>query len=272
MNTCILTVIKNEHLYLDYWLSYHLAQGIGHIYVIEDIGSDSHKEISDRYPSTVTLWKAEDVLSQQAVERREKIISAGYSLQNTIFIQALFKLQKETDYDWCFCLDSDEFITFQDGYDISVVEEFGGYDAFILQWQNFNANGHIYTPDYSITPITEVYTEKCDDLKSDMVSIFHRCKSCRNLRTWKKSLYRSVHMPDKENSKWCKTDFTQDENPCYDKVYIRHYITKSLEEYIYKLTKRGMFHPKHRKIEDFFETYNPSMKGLEHMTKQFLKN
>lgn len=271
MSTCILSVIKNERLYLDFWLSYHLHQGIGHIYLIEDIDSDSHKDITDRYPNDVTLLSADEVVTEQMMDSIPIMKAKGYSPQNTFFIGGLRRLQSEGKYDWCFTIDSDEFITFQSGYDISVVDEFKDYDAFILQWKNYNANGLIYTPDYTATPITEVYTEVCDDLPSDMVNIFHRCKSCRNLRTFSRNTYLTVHRPNTSVVKWCKTDFTTDNKiPSYDKVYIRHYITKSLEEYINKINKRGMFHPKHRKIEDFFTVYNPSMKGLEHMTNQFL--
>jgi hypothetical protein len=40
----------------------------------------------------------------------------------------------------------------------------------------------------------------------------------------------------------------------YDKMYLKHYITKSFEEYIWKVYVRGM-HTKgaHRKMDDFFE-------------------
>ena len=49
MKNCILTVIKNEHEYLDEWIQYHLNLGIDYIFIFEDIDSDSHKKITDKY-------------------------------------------------------------------------------------------------------------------------------------------------------------------------------------------------------------------------------
>ena len=35
MSSCIFTVIKNEHEYLDEWIKYHLDLGIDHIFIFE---------------------------------------------------------------------------------------------------------------------------------------------------------------------------------------------------------------------------------------------
>jgi len=41
-------------------------------------------------------------------------------------------------------------------------------------------------------------------------------------------------------------------------MYLRHYITKSFEEYLWKLYNRGMFSKNHRNLDDFF-SINPDM-------------
>ena len=43
-------------------------------------------------------------------------------------------------------------------------------------------------------------------------------------------------------------------------MYIRHYITKSFDEYLWKLNTRGMFYKHHRDINEFF-VYNPEMQN-----------
>ena len=64
-------------------------------------------------------------------------------------------------------------------------------------------------------------------------------------------------------SKWCLSDKEKSfYNVTYKSIYLRHYVCKSYEEYIYKLYMRGMCHPGHRKIDDFF-IYNPKMKNKE---------
>lgn len=49
IRTAIVTMVKNEHLYLKEWIDYHLNLGIDAIYIVEDCGSVSHKLITDEY-------------------------------------------------------------------------------------------------------------------------------------------------------------------------------------------------------------------------------
>lgn len=72
--SCIFTVIKNEHEYLDEWIKYHLDLGIDHIFIFEDIDSDSHKEICDKYEK-VTLNSIDIVLSRYELTKIKNIKS-----------------------------------------------------------------------------------------------------------------------------------------------------------------------------------------------------
>ena len=45
----VISLIKNEHLYLDEWLTHYINLGVDKIFIIEDINSNSHKEICDKY-------------------------------------------------------------------------------------------------------------------------------------------------------------------------------------------------------------------------------
>jgi hypothetical protein len=67
--SCIFTVIKNEHQYLDEWIKYHLDLGVDHIFILEDIDSNSHKEITDKYDGKITL-NSVDILS---IEKKKQI-------------------------------------------------------------------------------------------------------------------------------------------------------------------------------------------------------
>ena len=53
MTSCIFTVIKNEQEYLDEWIKYHLDLGVDHIFIFEDIDSESHKDITAKYDQNV---------------------------------------------------------------------------------------------------------------------------------------------------------------------------------------------------------------------------
>ena len=64
VRACILTVVKNEQEYLDEWIKYHLDLGVSHIFIFEDFGSDSHKEICDKYGDKVSLNGVETILDE----------------------------------------------------------------------------------------------------------------------------------------------------------------------------------------------------------------
>lgn len=261
MKTCILTVIKNENEYLDNWIKYHLKLGIDHIFIGEDFDSQSHKNITNNYSSEkVTLLQVIDFYDTN--EKREKLLyekSHSFVLQNSYFRNGIQYIKNNYSYNWCFIIDIDEYITIKDNHKSinDVMVEFQNYDAVILQWENYGANGLVYKPDYKEKSIIETYTQKTGFPKLDDRKWFEKVKTVYNINTYNNTCA-SNRLPTL-NCNWCKTDFTKDRNKLvYDKVYIRHYFTKSWEEYVWKLYIRGMFHPKHRSYDSFFET-NPDL-------------
>jgi len=50
MSKVIVSMLKNEHLYLEEWVQYHFNLGIDYIFLFEDLDSKTHKEITDKYP------------------------------------------------------------------------------------------------------------------------------------------------------------------------------------------------------------------------------
>jgi hypothetical protein len=73
MNNCILTIIKNEHLYLDEWIQYHLNIGVDHIFIFEDIDSNSHHEIVQPYSNQITLFSISTILTEAELEKATAI-------------------------------------------------------------------------------------------------------------------------------------------------------------------------------------------------------
>ena len=251
MNSCILTVIKNEHQYLDEWIKYHLDLGINHIFIFEDIDSDSHKEICDKYGDRVSLKSVNTILNEEDRKKvRELKLTKYRNPQCIYFLNGLIWIKNNYQYDWCFVIDNDEFITFEK--ESSKLEDvltlYKYYDAIDLQWKCFGANGHIKKPNYSGKGLIGTYTKKSDsygnlDLKWEM-------KTCYNMRTFKPSYFLDTHRHSDECN-WCKTDFTKSNKIVYETIYLRHYITKSWEEYIEK-RKRGFFMGFARTVDMFF--------------------
>lgn len=272
MKTCINTVIKDElDEYLKAWLDHHTKM-VDHIFVFEDIGSHSHKHITDKY-NNVTLASALDIYDTE--KDKEKALKRKGSVKQLFYLMyGVLKIQALNIYDWCFTLDIDEFITLEEPYKaiLDVLSEFQDYDAILLQWMNFGANGRIYKPNYNGRDYREFYTKVANDSKFD-AAVCTNTKVCWNLRKVTKWNLCGTHCGV---GKWVKTNFKKNRRiASYEKMYLSHYITRSWEEYLWKLYKRGMHcGENHRKIKDFFEInddmlpmYDECMKFKENYIK-----
>ena len=252
MKTCIHTVIKNEpDEYLIPWLNHH-SKMVDHIYIFEDIGSHSHKHITDKYPN-VTLLSVLDMYDNQA--GKDRLIENdknGKMNQRYFILDGVTYIQKLNLYDWCLTADVDEFLTLQEPYTsvTQVLEEFNNKDAVILQWQNLSGD-YIAKPNYNGKDYREFYTKivgfSIADAKFKMDS-----KICWNLRRIARWNLTGLHCCA---GNWVKTNGEKDRrSTVYDKMYLKHYITKSFEEYLWKIAVRGCMTKKaHRGFSDYFE-------------------
>ena len=247
MNICIFTVIKDEQNYLDDFLKYHTDIGID-IYVFEDLFSESHEEICKKYKD-VHLHSIKELYSKfetpRLIERRTNHVPSQTEFINR-GLKFIYSLKK---YDWCWLIDIDEYITFTEPLE-QILDKYKEYDAVSVYWQNYGCSGHLYKPVYD-KPIYEIYTEKCGyELHRDRI-YSNITKFCVNMNKWNIRMWYKIH-----NAKvnWIKVDNTFDHaKEVFEPLYLRHYITKSFEEYCHKLFVRGMHHPTHRTIESFFE-------------------
>ena len=273
--SCIFTVIKNEHEYLDEWIKYHLDLGINHIFIFEDIDSDSHKEICVKYGDKVTLDSVLSILNEDDKKKVIELKTTKKSNPQYIYIQkGLSHIQKQyrEQYDWCFVIDNDEFITLEnnDNKLKDILSLYNAYDAFIMQWKCYGANGLINKPNYSDKGVVETYTKEIQG-HIPTATPQSLSKSCYNLNTYQENYFLYTHQPSKECN-FCRTNFERERNkPVYDKIYIRHYITKSWEEYVWKRRRRGFLFGKIRDYRFFFEV-NPDMKNRKEELINELKN
>lgn len=251
MKTAVFTVVKNEHKFLDEWIKYHISLGIDEIRVYSDRYSKSHEDICKKYnvfhDTTLNLY-ADD-------SRDRRIIHGGFQLQ--YMRAALDNLKSEDSIDWAAYIDSDEFITLQNEYDTvsDVLSNFNDYNVVVLQWQNYNASGHILSP---FGNVIDNYTTPCDLFTGPKMSSIASSKLFFNVRKWDASKVKgNMHIP-RAGCKWCKTDFSKNLNKStYDNIYIRHYITKSFEDYAYRLFDRGQFF--NSKCLKHFFLFNPDI-------------
>ena len=247
MNVCIFTVVKDEQEYLNDFLAYHTALGID-IFVFDDVFSKSHKSITDNY-TNVYLHSAkelynEEEMSQLIEDRKNKVPP-----QTEFINRGLKYIHSLNKYDWCWLIDVDEYITSSEPFG-DVLSRFSDRDAVLVYWKNFGCSGHIYKPKYD-KQIWEIYTEPCGyELYSDF-KYFKITKFCVNMRRWKPTQKWFIHCAQVN---YVKADGTYKRAEIvYEPLYLRHYITKSVEEYCHKVYVRGMFHNGHRCMKSLYE-------------------
>lgn len=274
MKTCIHTVILNElDEYLKAWLDHH-SKMVDQIFIFEDIDSHSHKHITDQYPN-VTLWSVFDIYNSTKNDWLREHREKGGINQRYYIMDGVQYIQKMNEYDWCFTLDIDEFITLQEPYKAisDVLSVFQDKDAVILQWMNYGASGRISKPNYDGRDYREFYTERADFSNAD-----ERFKmdskivwNLRKITTWNLC---GLHCCA---GNWVKTNGEKNRrSTVYDKMFLKHYVTRSWEEYLWKIYVRGMHcFNDHRKDKDFFEInkdmlpiYDECMKFKEEYLKR----
>ena len=85
--TAMCAIIKNEHRYIKEWVEYYLNLGVNEIYLYEDYGSDSHKELLKDYPQ-VTIYSFTEILPYN-------FNIQGMIMQNLLYKAFLKRCQKE---------------------------------------------------------------------------------------------------------------------------------------------------------------------------------
>ena len=129
MKTCIITIVKDEQLYLEEWIAYHLKLGIDKLFIYEDINSSSHLSITSKYKNVelrhvLDLFKIEQERSDEIIRRLNL-----QKFQNDYFNLAYKEVKPY--FDWCFIMDVDEYITIDDDLH-NVLMKYNDYDAFLL--------------------------------------------------------------------------------------------------------------------------------------------
>lgn len=243
MKFAILSIIKDENEYLGEWINYHQnLLGDVEFYLFEDVGSTPHGTVCSAY-SNVHLFS---VLCLYEASRHGDIISFRKDkkqfLQGAFLRRAFKRLLGNPNFkaDWLFIIDADEFLEANSSLPMAL-EKYSHQKTLYIPWHNFNANGHIDKP---IGCVIENFTERCGYLPFDERNKCY-CKIGYNVKLCDGETMKSNHIAPIGT-------------PTADDIWLNHYITKSWEEYAWKILKRGMCHNSHRKLEDFF-VYNPSM-------------
>lgn len=246
MKVAICTIIKNEHQFLKEWIDYHLSIGFDHIYLYEDTGSLSHKDITDLYEE-VSLFQYNEEIAKH--EKR-----GGSKHQYALFE---YFLETHTDVcDWLAFIDIDEFISIDGNLNIKdFLTEYEEYNGVYLYWKYYGASGHIYHPEGKVQ---DNYTSETDYEKDNG----WRFKSIVNMKKHPKMLSNHKVKGGVNTFKLSTSRIRT-----FHKAHIKHYFTKSWEDWIIRIIQRGDLFPGHRKLMDFFNVNPDIIKDKDNLLK-----
>ena len=243
VKTAIATVVKNETEYIEDFIKYHLNIGIDEIFIYEDYGSVSHKEITDKY-NNVYLSSVLDLFDTE--EEKQEVIQMRIDKipPQTLYINQMLKYLHPTHNEgwWVFLTDIDEFITCTEKFP-DIMDKYKEHQAVLLYWQNYGCSGHIYKPDDKRPPY-EIYTERCGYEQYSDMKMYKITKFIVNMNKYKPTMKFWIHCA---NVDFVKADMTYKRTEIvFEPLYLRHFILRSVEEYAWKVWVRSCMHPGHR--------------------------
>lgn len=257
--TATCTIIKDEQQYLDEWIRHNLDLGFDEIWLYEDYGSISHKEITDKYPQVVL----------QSISEIEDVIGSFKAWQKQLQTWKYFTSNDElrSKFDYVAFIDIDEFIMFDEGYDLqTLLNEYNEHPAILLYWKYYGANGNVMNPK---TDVVTTYTKQSHYLRAEFR---YELKSLVNMKYDGDIEWLTNH---EVKDGVCTNDKIGHLTPSYEKAWINHYYTRSWEEWCDRFIKRGDINPGCRKFNEFFRFNKDMIKDsgkLMQLRDQFFKN
>ena len=228
MKTALVCIAKDEDLYIDEWINYHLKLGFTHIYIYQNDWRYKLDFISDN----VTFLKFDGYLQQNAAYNH--FINKNY-----------------WNYDWAVFFDVDEFLVLKQHKTVSeFLNQYCEFEAVGINWAIFGNNG-LETTNGDFSVIKRFTKRK----KNPYLAI----KSIVRLSIPRDKLP-NFSNPHYINSEWVDTKFQKNSGPSSkeptdDIAQINHYYCKTPQEFISKC-KRGRAASRNLLTMDDYEVFN----------------
>lgn len=236
MKIALCVVVRYENLYLKEWIEYHKKLGFDNIIIYDNnhINEDTIDDVISDYV------KSEYVILENKFFNKKKFY------QPEIYNHCVDKYKYQ--FDWIAILDLDEFLCLENYSNIhdfiNSNNNFKKCDTIVVQWLLYKDNGYLEVNSHNVL-------QNFDDINNCVLNHplnnFKSFINCNNII--KKDVYlyfADAHKINDDNLILCNTqgDYIYGINgyeiPCYKNLYIKHFITKSLSEYIDIKLKRGL--------------------------------
>ena len=255
MNCIVCAIAKMENAYIYEWASYHVQLGFRYIHIYDN--------------NDVNGERVEDVFRGTPIEKQ--IIIHDVRGKKYIQKRVYQECYDTEDFEWCAFIDVDEFITLPDSQDINAyLETMKGWDAVHLNWMCYGDNGMINKDARSVT---ERFSKPWG---KDVRYTYYNHRENEHIKSiirkgltidWVSGEDSNPHTP-KGLQEICNAIGLQVKNEPFAPVfhegaYIRHYITKTIEEYAVKVERQcADCDAQYYSYFKFFRVNTPSMRKL----------
>lgn len=264
MNTsrvALCAIARMENTYIKDWLDYHLQLGFDHVFLYDNYHTGESRicEVVDTetspYQGRVTIVEVPDRPTYQMIAYNECYAKAS------------------TDFDWLCFFDIDEYLTFDSRADgPKSIQDFvrrfdAETDAILINWQIFDDNGYVESDGRSVqerfrSPLPIWFST--NNLWGKQPENLH-VKSI--LRTNRGLLFHGPHVADGVGRACnalgeCVSNTPLQPKVCWDVCYLRHFIKKTITEYLAVKIHRGggagmVYH-----LEGFFTSNRPTIRKM----------
>lgn len=246
----IAAIAKYENPYIEEWIQYHLDIGFDKIYIFDDN--------PEGYPDIRDLPVVREHLC-----RRVFLVKSTKKEQymHLPFYNTFYNTHK---FSWCFFIDIDEFIDlngFKSIKDFVFQDRFLQAEAILLPWKFYGDNGNIHYEKLPVLDrfkepsVTGAWVKKAEDcgfieckcgVRSGLPLIF----GCPHHPMFTDSMLHTVQTNTGEYFPVSRPFVYTD----YSAPFVRHYFTKSAEEFIEKIGRGYADCYRSRPLDEYFYT------------------
>lgn len=273
MKVALCCIGRMENMYSQEYVEYYRNLGVDKIFVYDNNhdGDEHFEEVLQPY--------IDDGLVD-IVDFRNKTVCQLEAYQDCYD-------KHGNEYDWIAFFDFDEYLTFKDEKisikDYLSYEQFNEYDMIHINWMIYDDNDLVY---YENKPLIERF--KRPKMPLDFKKAYPFPQNCHIksiVRGNRKVIWDDTpHTPRNYSLKCCNSNGKACDSCSpfvlpfvFDTAYLRHFTTKTIEEFYTNKVKRGFpdgnknFFKKHKWSDDFFtinDKTDEKMKYIESLSKE----
>lgn len=249
----LVCIAKNEELYLQEWIDYHLKLGFDDIHIFQN---DWRFNNLKKYPQ-VFFYEFDGKSFENYTNIDEPIWIKNIQAKcYTDFIETY-----HNDYEWAAFFDVDEFLVLKKHTNVKeFISNYHNSDCLIINWAMFGDSG-LKTFDTNNPSVLNRFVMRDDKPHKQFKSI---CKL-------KPGVKHQIHWT---TTSWTDTNYNVGDSPfndsaSFDVAQLNHYFTKTYTEFVDKVNRGNACHGK-RNLSDFEE--NNFNKVLDTTAKDFFNN